>query len=118
MKLEIEIPDPPAGCDPAAVRWSVPPIGAWKLVASMGQPKWQKHEFKAYGETAWVVPYTPEFLGLLEPGWVTHDEVWRWFRDQPNWSGNQWYTTTRTYTLPFREAPPVSGITAIWKVPQ
>jgi hypothetical protein len=117
MKLEIEIPDPPEGCDPAAVQWGVPPKCAWKLVAHMGKWIWRHHEFQTHGETAWVMPYTPGFLWLLEPGWVTHDEVWRWFRDQPHWSGNQWYTTTHTYRLPFREVPPISGEYAIWEVP-
>jgi hypothetical protein len=118
MKIEIEIPDPPAGCDPAEVKWGVPPIGAMAIISDVGAPRWRMTKFAVHGETAWVMPYTPGFLGLLKPGWVTYElNDWRWFRDRPHWSGNQWYNTTHTYTLPFREVPPVSGKDAIWEVP-
>jgi hypothetical protein len=118
MKLEIEIPDPPAGCDPAAVQWGVPPKCAWKLVAHMGQPIWRHHEFQTHGETAWVVPYTPELLGLLKPGWVTHDNHagWQWFADKPIWV-QSWHAVGVHRFLPFRENPPISGEHAIWEVP-
>jgi hypothetical protein len=117
MKLEIEIPDPPAGCDPAAVQWSQPPKGAWKLVADIGHPKWRKHDTNTFGDTAWVMPYTPEFLGLLKAGWLTYDGLWRWFPTRPSWSGSMWYTSKTFLELPFREPPPISGINAIWEVP-
>ena len=118
MKLEIEIPDPPAGCDPAAVQWGRPPEEALILVAHMGQPIWRKHDFKTHGETAWVMPYTPVFLGLLDPGWVTYDRCygWRWCICRPTWRGESWYSPGKQFDLPFREIPLISGEHAIWEV--
>jgi hypothetical protein len=120
MKLEIEIPDPPAGCDPAAVQWSQPPKGAWKLVADIGHSKWRKHDTNTFGDTAWVMPYTPEFLGLLDPGWVTYDRCygWRWCICRPTWRGESWYSPGKQFDLPFREIPLISGEHAIWEIPQ
>jgi hypothetical protein len=119
MKLEIEIPDPPEGCDPAAVQWGVPPKCAWKLVAHMGQWIWRHHEFQTHGETAWVMPYTPQFLGLLDPGWVTYDRFcgWRWCICRPTWRGESWHSPGKQFDLPFRETPLISGKDAIWEVP-
>jgi hypothetical protein len=117
MKFEIEIPDPPAGCDPAAVKWGVPPIGALAIISDVGAARWRLIKFAVHGETAWVMPYRPGFLGLLKPGWVTYDGVWRWFPGKPTWAVPLWYTSTTTLPLPFRETPPISGEHAIWEVP-
>ena len=119
MQVTIEIPDPPAGCDPAAVKWGQPPKGAWILVADIGQTKWRKHDTNTLGETAWVMPYTPFFLGLLMSGWVTHDlsSEWVWWHEKPTWIENAWYSIKSYRSLPFREVPPISGEHAIWEVP-
>ena len=119
MKLEIEIPDPPDGCDPAAVQWGRPPEGAWMLCGDMGVMVWRRRSAQVRAETAWVMPYTPELLGLLKPGWVTHDNHagWQWWRDKPAWSSNLWHSVTRSFTVPFREVPLISGAHAIWEVP-
>jgi hypothetical protein len=118
MKLTIEIPDPPAGCDPAAVQWSQPPKGAWKLVADIGHPKWRKHDTNTFGDTAWVMPYTPEFLHHLRPGWVTRDihAGWQWFANKPTWLNQSWHCVGVHRFLPLRETPPISGEAAIWEV--
>jgi len=118
MKLEIEIPDPPEGCDPAAVQWGVPPKCAWKLVADMGCPVWRKCDLQTHGETAWVMPYTPEFLGLLLSGWVTYDvnnELFWWYA-KPDFACDAWTKATTARILPFRETPAISGEHAIWEV--
>jgi hypothetical protein len=119
MKLTIEIPDPPEGCDPAAVQWGRPPLGALILVAHMGCQIWRKHDYQTHGETAWVMPYTPGFLGLLLPGWVTYDfsSEWVWWSKKPEFACDGWTTATTARILPFREVPPISGEQAIWEVP-
>ena len=123
MQVTIEIPDPPAGCDPAAVKWGVPPKGAFYFQATMGQWVGPNDGKVFLQNTAWVMPYTPSFLGLLEPGWVTHDEAFGWLShaDRPMWNlgcEGFWHSDSVEETrLPFREVPPISGEQAIWEVP-
>ena len=120
MQLTIEIPDPPAGCDPAAVQWGIPPEGAMWLHFGMEQWIGPNNGKLFRQDVPWVMPYTPSFLSLLKLGWVTYDPncTWVCWTEKPTWNGANWYIINRVrYPLPFRETPPISGEAAIWEVP-